>query len=268
MNNVRATRLSKGQPTDGFLANYLPPGSRSRKLVFRIGIPILIGLLLLGIVDKVIMPVITRQGTEFPLPSYINQRVIEAQLGLEELDLSFEIAAQEYSPGKSQGVILSQIPLPHTKVKPGRNIKFVVSLGQKLISIPDLAGKTVRQAMLDLETAGLFLGEIAWAFSDTLPERLVVFSYPAAATEIPLGSAVNLMVNRGRASSFTYTPKLIGKTQTEAVKLLAGKSLRIGVIRYRTDENYLPETVLEQSEPEGAELDVGTEIDLVISTTE
>ncbi len=36
---------------------------------------------------------------------------------------------------------------------------------------------------------------------------------------------------------------------------------------YRPNENYLPETVLEQSEPEGTELDVGTEIDLVISST-
>jgi len=122
--------------------------------------------------------------------------------------------------------------------------------------------------MLDLETSGLKLGEIAWAFSDTLPERVVVFSYPGAGTEIPLGSPVNLMVNRGRASNFTYMPQISGLPLTEAIKQLETKSLTVGVVSYRVDENYLPETVLEQSEAAGTELDIGTEIDMVVSSTE
>ena len=97
---------------------------------------------------------------------------------------------------------------------------------------------------------------------------MVVFSYPSAKTEIPLGSPVNLMVNRGRASDFTYMPKIIGLTLSEAVKRLEDKSLKLGLVSYRTEENYLPETVLEQSEAEGSELDVATEIDLVVSSTE
>ncbi|RME20974.1 MAG: PASTA domain-containing protein, partial [Candidatus Zixiibacteriota bacterium] len=172
-----------------------------------------------------------------------------------------------YSPGQ-EGIILRQYPVAGTKVKSGRTIKVVISLGKKMIAIPDVAGKSVRQAMLDLETAGLKLGEIAWAFADTIPERVVVFSYPAAGTEIPIGSPVNLMVNRGRASTFTYMPNVVGMPLSEATKKIEDKSLRVGVVTYRTDENYLPETVLEQSEAEGSELDVGTEIDLVVSSVE
>ena len=213
------------------------------------------------------MPMITRQGSTFPLPDFTRQRVLEAQLTLTDLDLKYEISSEEYSPGKPHGVILQQFPKAGTKVKPDRTIKFVVSLGQKMVNIPDVGGKSVRQAMLDLETAGLALGEIAWAFSDTIPERVVVFSYPSGGTEIPLGSYVNLMVNRGRASNFTFMPRVVGLTLDEAVKRLEDKSLKLGIVSYRTDENYLPETVLEQSEPEGTELDVATEIDLVVSST-
>lgn len=231
-------------------------------------LPLLVLFFLYWITDNVIMMVITRHGTEFPLPDFTDKKLVEAQIELNELDLSYEVASHEYAPGKEKGVILNQFPVPGTKVKAGRKIKFVVSLGEKQVPIPDVSGKSVRQAMLDLETAGLVLGEIAWAFSDTLPERVVVFSYPAAGMEVPLGSPVNLMVNRGRASNFTYMPKVIGLTLDEARKRIEDKALKIGVITYRTDENYLPETVLEQSEPEGTELDVGTEIDLVVSTTE
>jgi beta-lactam-binding protein with PASTA domain len=76
------------------------------------------------------------------------------------------------------------------------------------------------------------------------------------------------MVNRGRASNFTYMPKLVGETLDQARGRLEDKGLKLGIVTYRTDENYLPETVLEQSEPEGTELDINTEIDLVCSKIE
>jgi len=63
-------------------------------------------------------------------------------------------------------------------------------------------------------------------------------------------------------------PNVIGLTIDEAQKRLEDKALKLGLISYRTDENYLPETVLEQSESQGTELNIGTEIDLVVSSTE
>ena len=269
MSRPRASRLSQPAPErQGLFSKWLPYGTIWRRLFFWALIPLVILIILVLLMDKCVMPIVTRQGTAFPLPDFTGQTVMEAQVGLTELDLSFEIASEEYSPGKPQGVILQQFPRAGTRVKPDREIKFVISLGQKLVEIPELAGKSVRQAMLDLETVGLALGEIQMAFSDTIPERVVVFSYPAAGMEIPLGSMVNLMVNRGRASNFTFMPDLVGETLDEAVKTLEDKSLKKGIVSYRVDENYLPETVLEQSEPVGAELDVGTEIDLVVSSTQ
>ncbi|MEW6411392.1 MAG: PASTA domain-containing protein [Candidatus Zixiibacteriota bacterium] len=268
MSPIQASRLSQQQKSRfAFLDKYLPPGSTKRKIGIRVVLPLLILLVIYFVVDGIVMPVITRHGSEFPLPDFTGQTTAEAQVTLSDLGLEFEVSSEEYSPGEEKGIILNQFPVAETQVKSGRVIKFVVSLGQRLVPIPNLAGLSVRQAILDLETAGLNLGEIAWAFSDTLPERVVVFSYPAAKTEIPLGSQVNLMVNRGRASSFTYMPKVIGMTLGEAKKHLEEKLLKVGIVAPRIDENYLPETVLEQSEPEGTELDVGTEIDLVISAT-
>ena len=269
MSQIRASRLDKSRKRQaGFLAGPLPYGTFKRKVVLWAVFPLVILLLAYVLVDSVVMPIVTRQGTEFPLPDFVGQRTVEARMSLEQLGLRHEIASQEYSPGKEQGVILSQFPISGTKVKKGRAVKFMVSLGQKLVPIPQVAGLSVRQAMLDMETAGLSVGEIVWAFSDTLPEKVVVFSYPAAGSEIVLGSPVNLAVNRGRAADFTYVPKVVGLTLNEADTRLREKFLKRGVITYRIDERYLPETVLEQSEPGGAELDIGTEIDLVVSAME
>lgn len=270
MDQPRASRLQQQEKkprANAFLADKLPPGTIQRKLVFWVGVPLLILLLLIIIVDKIVMPIITRHGEEFQLADYTDLTIEEAEADLKQYNLLYEIATEQYSPGKEEGVILQQFPIAGTKVKSGRQIKFVTSLGKKMVPIPDLAGQSVRQAMLDLESAGLTLGEISMAYSDTLPARVVFFSYPAAGTEIPLGAPVNLMVNRGRATNFTYMPKVVGMPLSEATKKIDEKGLKVGIVSYRTDEDFLPETVLEQSEPEGAELDIDTEIDLVVSST-
>ncbi len=268
MTEIHASRLDPHKHRRfGFLADKLPVGSWQRRLTLWLGIPLAVLFILYLIGNDIVMPAVTRHGSEFPLPDLTDLRLPEAQMRLEQLDLKYEITSEQYSPGKDKGVILNQFPLGGTKVKTGRVIKLVTSLGQKLVPIPNLAGESVRQAILDLETAGMHLGEIAWAFSDTMPEKVVVFSYPSAGTEIPMGSPVNLMVNRGRISNFTYMPKVIGLSLQEAKQQLEDKSLKVGIVTYRHDENYLPETVLEQSESEGTELDINTEIDLVVSGT-
>lgn len=269
MSLPRASRLSQqsGYRRPGILTRHLPPGSWKRRAAFGFALPFLLFVILVLVADKLVMPTITRHGVELELPNLTDVRLAEAREKLTLLGLSFEISSEEYTPGKEPGTILGQYPVGGTTVKPGRIVKLVVSLGQKSVVIPDVSGKSVRQARLDLEVAGLKFGDVAWAFSDTIPERVVVFSYPASGTEIPLGSQVNLMVNRGRASTFTYMPTLIGLSLGEAIKKIEDKSLRMGVTTYRIDENFLPETVLEQSEPLGTELDVGTEIDLVVSST-
>lgn len=266
--SIDPSRLQKrSQAKSGWFEKNFPTGTKKRALMFWTGIPLIVLLILYWIMNSIVMPVITRHGDEFPLPDFTDERLIEAQLTIQDLNLEYEISSEEYSPGKEKGYILNQFPIAGTNVKEGRVIKFVVSLGQKNVPIPELSGLSVRQAILDLETAGLKLGEIAWAFSDTLPEKVVVFSYPNAGMDVPLGSTINLMVNRGRASNFTFMPNVTGLTLDEASRILEDKNLKVGIVNYRSDENYLPETVLEQSEMEGTELDNGTEIDLVVSTS-
>jgi eukaryotic-like serine/threonine-protein kinase len=250
-----------------FLGQWLPDGSWQRKVVFYGLVPILILMALIGIVDQVVMPLVTRQGSDFPLPEFTGQKVIDIDVKVQDLNLAYEVAGEEYAPGQEKGTIVRQFPVAGTQVKPGRVIRLVLSKGQQIVAVPQVAGKSVRQAVLDLETAGLKLGEIAWAFSDTIPEKVVVFSYPAAGTQVSLESSVNLMVNRGRASDIVYMPKIVGLTLVEAKKLMEGKGLKIGKIDYRKDNDFLPETVLEQSEVEGAELMIGAEVNIVLSKT-
>ncbi len=63
-------------------------------------------------------------------------------------------------------------------------------------------------------------------------------------------------------------PRLFGRPLDESRTILGDLGLIVGLVTQITDENYLPETVLEQSVEAGTELEIGEEIDLMVSTTE
>ena len=245
-----------------------PEQSRQRKILGFIVLPLVIIIALYILFDDALMPIITRHGSEFELPEILGYQLEDARELLEMVDLEIEVTSQEYHADKEEGTVLSQYPAAGTKVKAGRIIKVVTSVGQKDVVVPELAGFSVRQAKLNIEAANLILGDIAWTTTDSLPERVVVFSYPASGTEIPIGSEVNLMVNRGSLSGIVYMPRLVGRTLDEAVTLLDDLGLKVGLVTHVRDENYIPETVLEQSVEEATELEIGEEIDLIVSTTE
>lgn len=229
---------------------------------------ILVFLILFMIVNNIVMPAVTRHGAEFPLPEIVDMTVVEAEPVLMEAGLYLEITSEEYHPDRPTGTILTQFPVGGTMVKSGRTIKVVTSLGQKAVAVPDLRGFSVRQARLNLEAAGFKLGDIEWTSTDSLPEKVVVFSYPGAGVEIPYGSDVNLMVNQGPYQRTVFVPRLIGLSLEEARARLEEKGLMVGLVTTVIDEKYLPETVLEQSEDAGSELLPGEEVDLVVSSTD
>ncbi|HHI03874.1 MAG TPA: PASTA domain-containing protein [candidate division Zixibacteria bacterium] len=262
------TDLNKIYKKEPLYNKLIPPGSWRRMIMNYFMIPLASLFVFYLLMDNIVMPLITRHGTEFELPEITGYQLQDAEHVLDLVGLGIEVTSEEYHADKDEGTVLSQYPQAGTKVKSGRIIKVVTSIGQKSVKVPQLAGFSVRQAKLNIEGSGLVLGDIAWTFSDSLPERVVVFSYPASGTEIPYGSPVNLMVNRGRLSGIVFMPKLVGRSLDEARSLLDAAELKIGLIKYIRDENYLPETVLEQSVEEAVELEVGEEIDLIVSTTE
>ena len=253
---------------DRFKTRLLTDKRLHRRLLLITVLPFAALIVLYLLMNDIVMPIITRHGSEFELPDITGYEYKDAEYILDKLGLKMEVTSEEYHPDKPEGTILSEYPPALTKVKAGRTIKVVKSSGQKMVQIPQLAGFSVRQAKLNIEAAGLELGDIAWTFSDSLPERVVVFSYPASGAEIPHGSRVNLMVNRGRLSGIVFMPQLVGKSYDEAEDTLKKLGLKIGLVTHVRNENYLPGTVLEQSAEQATELEVGEEIDLIVSTTE
>jgi serine/threonine-protein kinase len=227
-------------------------------------LPGLVVILLMLVVDHVAMPLWTRHGDEFPAPDLVGRSLAGAQQALDQFGGAMEIIERRYSPDYSDGTVLEQRPGVDAPIKVGRFFKVVVSRGSELIDVPRVRGFTIRQAELILVEAGFTVGGRAPADDRTLPVGTVTGTIPDAGGHLPRGTVVHLLVNQAE-QKWAWCPNLVGMNVEEAREILRDRKLLVGRVDRRFDDKLLPGTVISQSRAPGAELAVGTEIDLVIS---
>lgn len=200
---------------------------------------------------------------EVQVPSLINKTVLEAEKLLNAQSLKIVIADEVYSADAPKGVIINQKPAATSTVKKGREIQVVLSLGIEKVQVPDLTGKNQQAWNVELENAGLILGEISMVTSKDHPYGVVVYQSPEAGVEVEPGSSVNIMVNEPPEVT---VPSLIGKTQTQAQQDLQLIGLGIGGITTEPSDQYVKGVVIRQEPLADTVLHEGDSVTMIISS--
>ena len=115
---------------------------------------------------------------------------------LTDLDLVASVVTEENTT-VDEGLVIRTDPNEGSKVRPKDVIRVYVSLGAAKVTVPDVANKTSEQAQADLTAAGLAIGSISKQNSPSLAAGSVISTDPAAASEVPEGTTVNLIVSSG-----------------------------------------------------------------------
>ena len=76
---------------------------------------------------------------------------------------------------------------------------ITVSLGRAVGQLPKLTGITVDEAQDRILNANMAFGKATKAFSETVPEGIVIASDPKAGSTLRFGTIVDLVVSKGRA---------------------------------------------------------------------
>ncbi|MBZ5679049.1 MAG: PASTA domain-containing protein [Acidobacteriia bacterium] len=100
-------------------------------------------------------------GQEVGVPALVGMSPAEAERAVAGLGLQIEIERQYYSPQIAEGRIMSQLPLPGTKVRRGWQVRVAQSLGPIRVAIPDVTGQSRRAAELNVKRRGLELTSTA-----------------------------------------------------------------------------------------------------------
>lgn len=216
------------------------------------------------LMDNVVLPWYVSSPKE-KVPDVVGKNQTEAVKLLESKDLEPVIGDTTYDEKFPEGSIIFQRPRAGETVKEGRRVYLFVSGGEFVVSVPDLKGKSIRDAKFSLERLGLKLGGVDQEPS-SYPKDMIYDQQYAEGTPIKKGESVNVTVSIGQAQAGSIeVPDLIGKSLTEAEAILADSSLKVGKINYQPSFSLLPNTILDQYPSKGNKVNPGDAIDLFVT---
>ncbi|MDZ7262777.1 MAG: PASTA domain-containing protein, partial [candidate division KSB1 bacterium] len=209
--------------------------------------------LLLLLCDKVVMPLYTKHNEEVEVPNITQISFDEAETILEKQGFQIVKEAEKYDSHFPPGYVLTQNPEAFSKVKSGRRVYVIVSMGERMVKVPQLIGRSERDAQFILNSLGLVLKDVLYDHSSYYPEGVVSEQSLPKDQEVKVGTEISIMVSLGRFPDRFIVPSLVGKNLNQAKMILTKSGLTLGKVEYQVEPELLPETVISQSLPADAE---------------
>ncbi|MFO7889836.1 MAG: PASTA domain-containing protein [bacterium] len=246
--------------------NALSTWFRNKKNFF-IGLisTILVLIIFILLMDWVVMPLYTKHGNELELPDVTELKFNDAKALLESKGFKVVKDREKYNELYPKGIVLSHSPFPFTKVKKGRRIYLIVSAGEQKVSVPDLVGRSERDAIFILEKNSLGVGEVFYEYNNYQPKGVVADQSIDQGTLVKKDTLINIIVSNGRRPDRFITPEVEGRSLAQAKKLIRSAGLAVGRITTDTFDKLVSGTVVQQSIEPGKEVEQGEKIDLVIN---
>jgi len=237
----------------------MPTKKTKKKLLY-----IFVGFVLfLIIIDYIALPLYV-SGREMKVPNVIGKQKDEAIKILDDAGFNPIVATSRYDQKYKKDYVVFQKPVPNTVVKEHRRIYLTISGGESLIKMPQLIGKTLRDAQVTLERSGFILGKIDSVESEFQPNTIVEQQY-LEGRELASGTNVNIKVSIGPQVGMIRVPNILGKSLTDAMNILRANSLRVGAKTYIHSPSLLPNTVVDQQPGENALLKLGDSVNVVLT---
>lgn len=206
-------------------------------------------------------------GREIVVPNLIGIKITEALEEANKADLNLTLVEKQYNSEIPEDYIISQMPLPGSKVKRGRPIRVTISAGTRFVLVPGLTKKSLRQAQIILHNAGLELGNVSKVFSNREMKGLVLNQDPLPNEELMRSSQVNLLVSKGPRYPNLIMPDFGGMKIERVNQMLDEMGLNIeDIVTQKSEEE--EGAVLSQQPPPGSPISFGAQIRLVISGEE
>ena len=217
-----------------------------------------------------------------PVPNVVGLTQAAGEAALAAAGLIVGTVAQAASDSVPDGAVISQHHAAGASVAPGTAVALVVSTGAAValggavdivgapatspepapLIVPTLVALELAVAEDAVAAAGLTVGSVVEATSDTVLPGIVISQMSAAGSATDTGAAIDLVVSTGPAISM---PDLVGLPHDDAETAIVGVGLAVGTIT-ETDGDTVPVgSVVSQSPAAGSSVELGALVDLTIS---
>src|SRR5580698_3660323 len=203
------------------------PGTICMKSVLRFAMLALV-LVIVAMVSALTAMRFAIHGQEVAVPPLVGLGPAEAERAISSLGLQMTVERQYYSPQIPEGRIMSQLPLPGTKVRRGWQVRVAQSLGPLRVVIPDVSGQSEHAAELNIRRRGLELVSTAEVQIPGLPPDQVPAQSPAANASQVAAPKISLLLTATADPEVFTMPSFLGQPLGSASRTLQDAGFKLG----------------------------------------
>ena len=167
-------------------------------------------------------------GQEVAVPPLVGLTPTEAERAVSGAGLQMAIERQYYSPQIPEGRIMSQLPLPGTKVRRGWQVRVAQSLGPIRVAVPDVTEQSEHAAELNIRRRGLDIASMAVVETAGIPADQVLAQNPTANATQLVAPKINLLVSTGAEPQAFVMPSFLGQPLGSVSNTLQDAGFRLG----------------------------------------
>jgi beta-lactam-binding protein with PASTA domain len=204
----------------------------------------LVGIFLL------LLNVLTNHGDYLTVPDVKGMYYDSVTAELEQQ--GFEVVIQDsiYVDTIGPSIIIKQSPDPEATVKVNRVIYLTINcVVPPTIAMPNLIGMSFRNALLELKSVGLSMGDTTFipdiaknAVKDQLSDGTAI----KPGTTIRMGTKIDLLIGSGVIGEEVPVPDLFGLSYSEAKVVLEVNGLNTGVVYWQNPMPYNDQQMVNQ----------------------
>ncbi len=179
------------------------------------------------------------------VPNLLGKTMTEAKTELKNLGISITLKGSEASSEYAEGQIIRQNVKSGDRVPVGSSVEVVTASAPsgtdstpsqqpgdtvpktEQATVPKVEGQTEANAKSALEAAGLKIGSVTEANSNTVPAGTVISQAPAGNTSAEKGTSVNLVISKGPNN--VKVTDVIGHREAHAIKQLQEAGFQVEV---------------------------------------
>jgi len=206
------------------------------KSVFRFAMLALV-LVIVAMVSALTAMRFAIHGQEVAVPPLVGLAPAEAERAVAGLGLQISLERQYYSPQIPEGRIMSQLPLPGTKVRRGWLVRVAQSLGKMRVSIPDVTGQSEHAAELNIRRRGLDVASMAQVGEPGIPADQVLAQSPTANETQVAAPKISFLVSVAAEPQAFVMPSFVGQPLGSASRSLQDAGFRLGNVNVAVPVN-------------------------------
>ena len=162
----------------------------------------LMSIFLIVLFDSFLMPKYVRMGTGRYMVNVIDKNISYGQKILDSEGYKI-VVSDTFTGAFEPGTIVDQYPKPNTRVKEGRTIRLKIAQPEKMVSIPDLIGRSLRSSELALNQIGLEIDTVYEEYNSDVPSGNVTWQYPKGGDLLGKGTGLHLTISLGVPPNFS-----------------------------------------------------------------